>query len=134
MGKITYKSKSVEAKGDRSGSDAKCGLCTQELETADHLFFGCNMVTSIWFKIFKWCKVSSAVPNRIKDHFIQCSGMLRVVNGKGFAITVWICVVWVLWKWRNKIIFEEGKWDSKLIVDELKADSGTGTVSKIASL
>ena len=35
--------------------DGICELCHQELETKDHVFFGCSYAVSIWKEILRKC-------------------------------------------------------------------------------
>ncbi|KAL8550447.1 hypothetical protein ACS0TY_009035 [Phlomoides rotata] len=49
------------------------------------------------------------------------SSVFKGKNSRHKVITIWLCVVWLLWKQRNAIIFEGVEFSIDKTVDELKA-------------
>lgn len=103
-----------------SAVEAKCPLCDSEIETAAHLFLGCPHTSEVWFEIYRWLSITSAMHNQVREHFLQFSGYFHWKRGESLAACTWICCVWVIWKWRNKIIFENVSWNKDRVVEEIR--------------
>lgn len=59
--------------------------------------------------------------HELKEQFI---GYIRILNGKvwkTFAICIWVCIIWVVWKRINKLIFENVEFNTIHFVDEIKS-------------
>lgn len=56
--------------------------------------------------------------------------MLCVVNGEKFATTVWICLAWILWKLRNKVLLRMKSDILKKLLTKLKPDCRVGVSRK----
>jgi len=41
------------------------------LETVNHLFFGCDTFSSVWFLVFQWLGISFVAPLEAQNHFLQ---------------------------------------------------------------
>ncbi|KAL6507070.1 hypothetical protein OROHE_021969 [Orobanche hederae] len=82
-----------------------CPCCGQVNESAVHLFLRCKEVEPLWAEILRWVGVSWAAPDNIPNYFLSFSSLLRRKNGKRVLGGVWTCVLWAIWKWRNKLIF-----------------------------
>lgn len=65
-------------------------------------------------KCFNWLGVTIVL------HSFSFSS-IKGKNGKHVAIAIWQCVVWLLWKWRNALIFEGIAFSVDKIVKELKS-------------
>jgi len=81
------------------------GGCGME-ETSNHLFLSCLIFGIIWSHLRNWLGVSGVDPMCLSDHFLQfghlggcCSRLLSTL------ILIWLACIWVLWKERNNMIF-----------------------------
>ena len=76
------------------------------IETADHLFVGCNFFRRVWSLICHWLGISFVCPRWIKDHFIQfihLAGMPR--SSHIYFKVIWFAYAWAIWKDRNNRVF-----------------------------
>lgn len=45
-----------------SNRNGACFFCSQQLESAGHLFFGCNVSYRIWMSCYAWLRVETVLP------------------------------------------------------------------------
>lgn len=45
------------------------------------------------------------IQERIKDHLFLFLNILGGKKGRTIACGLWVCIIWVIWNWRNKVIF-----------------------------
>jgi len=94
------------------------------IETAVHLFIGCEVFGTIWYLVCHWLDISVVFPGSITDHFFQFIHMVGMSRASHLRLKViWLACVWVLWKERNNRIFKNVVADSSIILDKLKLDS-----------
>jgi hypothetical protein len=76
-----------------------CVLCnTLELETRDHLFFGCPYAAACWARLhIQW---DCSLP--ISSRFLRARNLFK---GPCF-MEVFVCAAWNIWKDRNDLIFK----------------------------
>lgn len=75
--------------------------CKRKLESAIHFFFQCSEMQKIWNSMVKWTGASWAPPIEVCDHRICFSSLLGTSKVEHRLNGLWICVNWVLWKWRK---------------------------------
>ncbi|GKD18766.1 RNA-directed DNA polymerase, eukaryota, reverse transcriptase zinc-binding domain protein [Tanacetum coccineum] len=106
---------------DKKGIDVPsllCPVCSDQVETADHLFFSCDTVQALWGLLARWCQLDFLGFSNIADWFswldsARLSKHARLVL-EGIASTMF----WSLWNFRNAWIFSSSKpkkaniWDS----------------------
>lgn len=51
-----------------------------------------------------------------------------------YACSIWICIGWVIWKWRNDHIFRSEAVVLDAIVDKIKSSGGVGFLLEMFSL
>lgn len=100
--------------------DGKVCCCNLDLETAAHFFLQCTATYQIWCRMFVWIGAHWAPAGEIKSHFVQFSSLLGRGKFRKRLGSLWICVVWVLWRWRNAVIFDHKEWDLRRIEEEIK--------------
>lgn len=88
-------------------SEASCEICKEHLEDSNHLFINCIGTQVIWNKML--------LHGSICEHFNQFVGGMRGKKGRTFAIGIWVCVVWLIWKGRNNKIFKDVEFTSDTI-------------------
>ena len=88
---------------------ARCPLCDQEDETAQHILTSCVFARQFWLGILQPMDLSSLVPTRQAKSFAEWwrKSWRKVPkqNRKGFNSLV-ILGAWTLWKHRNSCIFD----------------------------
>jgi len=80
-------------------------LCGRE-EDRDHLFFQCDHYGRLWLLISNWIDIVTVLPGDLYTHANQFC-VLRGISKKSmtaFSI-IWISVLFVIWKDRNRRIF-----------------------------
>jgi hypothetical protein len=112
------------------GLESVCPLCGLELETSEHLFLYCNVATKVWQDIFLWLNIPFDRPHSIFS-ILNC--VLAAGNPKGNKgrLMIACAVFWMLWKFRNQVLFENGGW---LVPRILNAYSMNGTKNLVYAL
>ncbi|GJU66380.1 RNA-directed DNA polymerase, eukaryota [Tanacetum coccineum] len=57
---------------DKKGIDVPsllCPVCSDQVETADHLFFSCGMAQDLWGLLARWCQLDFPVISNIAEWF-----------------------------------------------------------------
>lgn len=85
---------------------ASCCGCNRSLATSNHLFLGCPEIAKIWDKMIEWIGVCWAMPREIENHRVVFSNLLGDGTLERRLGGLWTCVIWVIWKLRNSIVFE----------------------------
>lgn len=84
-----------------------CCYCKVDVETAKHLFLDCREVSKLWYRMAEWIGAEWAAPQSIEHLMSNFGGLLSDAGKiKKRLLGLWVCVVWVLWKWRNLVRFE----------------------------
>lgn len=96
------------------------GGCGSE-ESAGHLFFGCTTFGSVWYHLFHWLGITFVAPDAVGEHFLQfgyLSGLPRFTYL--FLKITWLACVWVIWKERNNIVFNQKAMVPHHLIDKVK--------------
>ena len=90
-----------------NGDALTCAAGCDVSETDLHLFLNCDVSSGLWADVRRWLGISSVTPGDIRHHFHQFAKMAGLPRSSHlFLSIIWFAVVWVLWKERNKCIFE----------------------------
>jgi hypothetical protein len=108
-----------------------CVMCNGFIETVNHLFLHCNVSFSVWYAVFNWLGVVTVMPPNMFVLF-DCfwGAAVGVQRRKGYLL-IWHAVVWVIWKARNNIIFNNGVMVAKDVVEEVKVISWRWSISRL---
>jgi hypothetical protein len=102
--------------------DESCAICGEEIETDMHLFLYCEIAQLVWLEIFSWLEVPFVLPHNLFSifHSLKEAGNLKIRQGM-----VMIChaVVWHLWKFRNAIVFDNGRGTVAELIEAIKVSS-----------
>lgn len=98
----------------------RCSCCNLEEETVNHLFLNCSEVCRLWNNLVGWLGVSWVAPVETVQHLDSFMGLARGGRNSKRLGGLWICAVWVIWKWRNKVIFNQASWNFRKIEEEIK--------------
>lgn len=109
-------SKRVDLEAEAMG----CVVCGKARESARHLFLECERGAAIWSHVLRWIGVSWVAPNRVEGHLSSFAGMFPGKKWRRRMGGLWICVIWVLWRWRNEMFFVSKEWDLGRILEEIK--------------
>ena len=94
---------------------SRCYLCGEEVETVNHLFLQCRIISQLWRIFISLRGFAWAMPNRI-THLLYSWGEV----GMGAADRdrwriVPACIWWTVWKERNARCFESKNCDLQKI-------------------
>ena len=81
-------------------------MCGVAVESTSHIFFGCDVSRDVLRKICKWWNVDFVALNSFEDweiwfHSIRMNLKLKKLF-EGICFDLW----WLLWVFRNKLIFD----------------------------
>ena len=72
------------------------------LETATHLFLGCDIHSSLWLLVLHWLGISTVLSGELRQHFMQFIHMVGLPRFSYlFLRIIWFASAWVIWKKRN---------------------------------
>lgn len=101
-------------------TETNCRRCGQHYETFVHSFLRCEETMRLWNSLITWIGVSWATPQTIVDHFSSFAGLINRKGWKRKLGGLWICKIWILWRWRNDLLFGDKAWDSRRVLEEIK--------------
>jgi len=88
------------------------------IETADHLFIGCDFFGSVWYLICHWIGFSCVFLGSVSNHFLQFTQLAGLSRASHFYLKViWLACAWTIWKERNNCIFKNAAIDPHNIVE-----------------
>jgi hypothetical protein len=105
-------------------TDSFCVGGCGDMETAEHLFIGCNLFGSVWYLICLRLGISFVCPGSLQDHFYQfihMAGMPR--SSHCYFKIIWLASTWAIWKVRNNCVFKNAVIDPYRILEKVKLDS-----------
>jgi hypothetical protein len=103
--------------GDNS---TDCVLCTGLRESTIHLLLHCGYAGRVWVEIFRWLGVILVMPATLSCLFEYLSGFARTKKArKGFRL-VWHTTIWLIWKSRNDVIFNNSVKIASECVEDIK--------------
>jgi len=102
---------------DAQSCSGGCGV----IETSTHLFFHCNLFSSVWNHIFLWLGVVTAMPHDVTGHFNHFSHLGGFSKSRhSITQVIWYATVWEIWKERNNRIFNAKASSILQVVDRIK--------------
>jgi len=99
-------------RGGTSGAilgDTLCVLCGREEESTSHILVSSKVSIKVWNMCFSWIGISSVNHNDLIHHFEQFSCICFNQEGNKLWKSLWVSVVWCIWKFRNKVTFNHAK-------------------------
>jgi len=95
-------------------------LCGKE-EDRDHLFFNCDHYGRLWLLISQWLGIVTVLNGNLYSHANQfCAlGGFSKNSRTGFTV-IWISVLFVIWKDRNRRIFQNQSDHLEALLERVK--------------
>ncbi|GJX71178.1 RNA-directed DNA polymerase, eukaryota [Tanacetum coccineum] len=107
-----------------------CPSCTLAVESTNHIFFGCSMAKDLYKFIARWWDVSMPTVSSY-DEWWNWFFNLRVTSKiKMLVEGVFYIVWWVIWKFRNNVIFGLGNQPKDRLLDDIVSLSFTWCKSR----
>jgi hypothetical protein len=104
----------------RGDNSRECVLCFGSLESLTHLFLHCDFAFSIWVKIFTWLGVIVVMPATLSSLFELLSGLATTKKARKVNLLVWHTTIWLIWRARNEVIFNNSVKAVSDCVEEIK--------------
>nr|GEX03166.1 hypothetical protein [Tanacetum cinerariifolium] len=93
---------------DRRGIDLDstlCPLCMEDVETANHLFFSCDIASALWNKFASWWQLDIPMCANIGDWYGWLDSLQYSNKSKAFIAGAGSTLLWCIWKFRNDFSF-----------------------------
>ena len=104
------------------------------MDTAEHLFLGCDIFISVWSLVLQWLHISFVAPASVRDHLLQFGHLAEFPRHSHlFFRIIWFTYVWVIWKERNNRVFNQKALDSQTTSDKVKLLSFTWIKANLSS-
>jgi hypothetical protein len=103
--------------------DRICVLCGNEEENSVHLFIYCSFARQVWMRIMHWLGLVYSLPHYCASLLNFFAAVSSAKKQKQGMILIWNSVIWMLWRQRNCIIFENGIRDVAKVVEDIKVTS-----------
>ncbi|GKE83928.1 hypothetical protein Tco_1557670 [Tanacetum coccineum] len=82
-----------------------CPSCNANVESANHVFFECDIATDMWKLVFRWCDIplfQASSWDSFNDWIISWHAS-KEKKHRFYVITT--SVLWWLWRYRNSVTF-----------------------------
>ncbi|KAJ0743947.1 putative reverse transcriptase zinc-binding domain-containing protein [Helianthus annuus] len=101
--------------------ESACDFCSEEVESAVHVFTGCGLATGVWQGIASWVRLPPIFLFSIKDllEVVKCSGWSKSRKEILYGIVMVTC--WRIWKARNERIFSQKSRSVAELVADVKS-------------
>nr|GEW23231.1 RNA-directed DNA polymerase, eukaryota [Tanacetum cinerariifolium] len=100
-----------------------CPICKMGVETTSHVFFQCNVVRQIMRKISSWWSVDYMEVNSYEDWRAWLVSTRIRSSLKGIIEGIYYGLWWVMWNFRNKLLFDTKTPEKALIFNNLVSSS-----------
>jgi hypothetical protein len=102
-------------------NNSMCVIGCEVVETTRHLFLSCGNYCILWSLISEWLGLYLVHHNDLQQHYHQFCHMAGLPRSTHAYFTViWYASVWVIWKDRNKRIFQNEASHSLALLEKIK--------------
>lgn len=82
-----------------------CPICNDGVETSIYCFRGFEVAHQVWRKISRWCDVTISVEDSIQEWYDSLVDSSRSSEMKIKFEVIIIASIWILWRFRNSMVF-----------------------------
>ncbi|KAL8534340.1 hypothetical protein ACS0TY_010376 [Phlomoides rotata] len=104
-----------------SNVSTNCVFCNAVTDSVRHTFFECDFAFRIWSSCCSWLGVVTALPATPSSSLLAFSRLVEGRLCKKFLTCTWACVVWLIWKQRNAVIFRNEQYSEERLIADLKS-------------
>ena len=101
-------------------SNGVCKLCNVEIETVDHIFFGCSFAYDVWCLCLKWLGVFGPLPSVGSSHLFCFESWGGVKRRMKTWRSIWLACIWSLWMHCNAVFFRGAQPNKDVVLENLK--------------
>ncbi|KAJ9554032.1 hypothetical protein OSB04_018077 [Centaurea solstitialis] len=98
-----------------------CPLCNTEKETEVHLFFSCPKVIDVWIWVSNWCGVELGHINSLDQLIFNLLDGSNSDRKRRFLEAVAGTTLWLIWKFRNNLVFNHKSFSASIVATEVQA-------------
>ncbi|GJX52816.1 RNA-directed DNA polymerase, eukaryota [Tanacetum coccineum] len=98
-------------------------ICGVEVESTNHIFFGCSMVRELCRMIVSWWDVDFSELSSYEDWVVWVSNLQILSKRKVLLEGVFYVMWWLVWSFRNKLIFGLSIPSKTVVFDDIVARS-----------
>ena len=111
---------------DRRGIDVPsilCPICHEDVETANHIFFTCEMASTLWSMLAKWWEVDIPLCANMEDWIVWLDSSHFSKKVRVFLEGVGGVLLWCIWSFRNGLVFSTSSPKKSLLWDRVVSQS-----------
>ncbi|KAJ0620662.1 putative reverse transcriptase zinc-binding domain-containing protein [Helianthus annuus] len=108
-------------KSDITSSMSECKLCDKGIESIEHLFTSCYVVSIVWQQISVCCNIPPLFVFSAKDILSIHKQGTGSTRRRKLLHTIMLVACWSIWNARNKLIFEEVMVRVEMIIGDVKS-------------
>nr|GEX75066.1 RNA-directed DNA polymerase, eukaryota [Tanacetum cinerariifolium] len=100
-----------------------CSSCNGNVESADHVFFECDLVKEIWRLVCKWCDIS--IPMFASyDTWSSWFSTWQATKAKSRRLyIIFAALFWWIWRYRNIVTFSSDSIKKGDLFDNIRAST-----------
>ncbi|GKD90485.1 RNA-directed DNA polymerase, eukaryota, reverse transcriptase zinc-binding domain protein, partial [Tanacetum coccineum] len=83
----------------------KCPMCNNEVESVDHVFFGCDLSSNVWCLVRRWTNIDMPSFSSWFDCLQWFEDWKAVSGNKDRMYVILAALLWCLWRYRNNVTF-----------------------------
>ncbi|GJQ96137.1 RNA-directed DNA polymerase, eukaryota, reverse transcriptase zinc-binding domain protein [Tanacetum coccineum] len=100
-----------------------CPSCNANVESANHIFFECNIAKDVWSLVNNWCEISLPLVTSFEEHQVWSSSWNVSKNKKYRYYVISASVLWWLWRFRNSVTFNSHPLRKSDLFDNVRSTS-----------
>nr|GEW09192.1 hypothetical protein [Tanacetum cinerariifolium] len=100
-----------------------CSSCNGNVESADHVFFKCDLVKEIWCLVRKWCDISIPTFASYDTRNIWFSTWQATKAKSHRLYVIFASLFWWIWRYRNSVTFSLDLIKKCHLFDNIRASS-----------
>ena len=97
-----------------------CPICTNGIETTEHTFIFCEFAVSVWDRVFKWLHLDRGIWLEVGDIFGWVDSICMRKEYLQALEAICFVTIWVIWRHRNEIVFDDRPPKRSYIFDQIK--------------
>jgi hypothetical protein len=121
-------------RGVMGPDDNVCSICAEKVETSIHLFLHCGFATNVWYSLNRWLGVMVILPPNLSLSYVMLVGSGTDKKRRKSYSLVWLAYIWVMWKTRNDLIFNNKAATVEEVVDFIQRTSWQWYLHNVAKV
>ncbi|XP_071739663.1 uncharacterized protein [Rutidosis leptorrhynchoides] len=94
-----------------------CPVCNNGIKLRSHLFFSCNIAAELWANVRVWTCCNMPTFTSWEDIHCWIEGLNKSNMKKDIILVIVVTLLWIIWRFRNGIVFDEPSFTRSSIFD-----------------